>query len=184
MSARLIKIIDFSLLPLALLLLGKVAGLALSFNMLGIQWGVVDFPGQLINVTPVVLGRDLHTVQTFSNFVMFIPLLVLISAQIYILDLRSKIDKNFSLLRRIITSPLEGVFMKSAMLFTRTLVWLCYLVLAAVYILWDTLQGNTSIFLGAAVLITTAGAVFWAYKEMSGEIADEELKLHVRHLHV
>lgn len=153
MDSKLVKLIDYSLLPFSLTILGKTLGLYLVLNSMGIEWGVADFSYRFISVTPVVYGRDLGTVATYSNLIMYVALFLGLSFYLFLAALRQ--DKKLSVvaIRRLMQLRFLNVFQKGVYLYTRLSVWLVYLWLVTAYILLDVALGRSAIWLGGFVFI-------------------------------
>lgn len=152
MNDRLVKLIDYSLLPFSLTILGKTVGLYVVLTMMGIDWGVGDFPNSFVSVTPVVYGKDLQTVATYSNLFMFVVLFVGFSFYLIVANLRRKNLFNSRLLRIVTQANFVNVFQRGEFLYTRIFVWFTYLWLVTFYILVDAVVGRSSGLLAVFVL--------------------------------
>lgn len=158
MNDRLVKLIDYSLLPFSLTILGKTIGLYVVLTLMDIDWGVGDFPNSFISVTPIVYGKDLQTVATYSNLFMFVLLFVGFCFYLLIANLRRKNLFNSRLLRIITQVNFVNVFQKGEFLYTRIFVWFTYLWLVTLYIIIDSILGRSSAFLGIFVFILSGMA--------------------------
>ncbi|MFW5702658.1 MAG: hypothetical protein ACOCXP_01685 [Candidatus Dojkabacteria bacterium] len=149
MDDKLVKLIDYSLLPFSLTILGKTVGLYISFYFLGIDWGIGEFSNSFISVTPIVYGRDLGAVSTYSNLFMFLLIFLGAAFLLLIQGLRKKSLVNTRVLRMIMQLRLNGILQKSALMHARIFVWMFYLWLVSIYILFDALLGRTDSWLAA-----------------------------------
>lgn len=143
MSKSLVRLIDYSLLPFSLTILGKVFGLYFVLSLLGIDWGVGDFPGSFISATPIVYGKDLVAVSTYSNLIMFVLVFSLFAIQVAITQLRQQSLTNTQLLRRLLSLPKVNAFERGLIIYSRLYVWFAYIWLITVYIFIDTMIGRT-----------------------------------------
>ncbi len=144
MNENFTKIIDYSLLPFSLIILGKTIGLYLVFTSLNIDWGVADFANSFISTTPIVYGKDLVTVSTYSNLFMFIIFFGIFIVQLTLATYRQYSTSNITLLRKIMQLPIINIFERSKLLYTRLTVWTIYLWLITLYIIFDSIVGNTN----------------------------------------
>lgn len=156
MSRKLVALLDYSLLPFALTILAKSLGLYVVLATYNIDWGLSEFPNSLINVTPIVYGRDLVGVSTYSNLILFVTIFVAFSFQVLISNLRQNARMNTSLLRRLLNMPQLNLLQKGWQLYTRIYVWLLYVWLVTVYILVDAALGRTAGWLAIVSFVMTS----------------------------
>jgi len=71
-SKSLVKLIDFSLLPALILLVGKAVGILLTSRLFGTSLSIREYSSSLFSVTPVVPAEDLKFITTFSDLFMYI----------------------------------------------------------------------------------------------------------------
>lgn len=147
MDDKLVRLIDYSLLPFSITILGKTIGLYLVFYFLDIDWGIGEFSNSIISVTPIVYGSDLTTVSTFSNLFMFLMVFSGTASMLLLYGLRQRSLVNTRIMRLLMQVRFGGILQKSALLHTRIFVWMFYLWLISVYILFDALIGRTDAWL-------------------------------------
>lgn len=182
MSNNLVKLLDFSLLPFAITILAKALGLYLVLQTYGIDWGISEFPNSLINVTPLVYGKDLTVVATYSNLILFGVVFVAFSLQVLLSNLRQNAKQNMSLLRKLMQMPRLNLFQQGVHMYTKLYVWLMYVWLVAIYIIIDTALGRTQPWLAAVSTILTIGITAIVLADTAKEI--ENLKKNVGRLQI
>ncbi|MBW7953446.1 MAG: hypothetical protein QY330_01255 [Candidatus Dojkabacteria bacterium] len=72
MTPTLVKLIDYSLLPFALLVFGKVVGLYLTASVFGIELGLISVPEALLTFRTVADQADLQVLSSYSDLFMFV----------------------------------------------------------------------------------------------------------------
>lgn len=153
---KILRVIDFSLVPFSFTVLGKVLGLFWVFRALNIDWGVADFANSVVSVTPLVYARDVTLVATYSNLVLFIVILVgtllqfLFNVVVLINQNQGRLVKSALFLRRF------HLFSNVENLRIRLFSWTAFLCLVAVYIAIDAIAQKTSWWLAGFSLIVTA----------------------------
>ena len=175
MNTNFVKILDYSLLPFSLLILGKTLGMYFVLSQLNIDWGIAEFANSLVSTTPVVFRKDLETVATNSNLIMFGVFYIFLGVQILFTFLRNRTDDS-KMLEKIMKLNFLNILQKSSAVYTRLIVWLVYLWLAMVIIVIDTLLGRNALWalgltlifavIGTATLLMNANQEF---KEVVGE---------------
>jgi hypothetical protein len=181
MAPRLVKLLDYSLLPFSVLILSKLLGLHYVFTSLHIEWGVADYAGGIITATPVVYGRDLQLVSTYSNLFMFLAMFIGGSLLVAISFLRHRSANNPEFLRKLINLPQMNLLEKGLLFYTRIYVWAIYLWLATGYILLDVLMGRTAAWLAlvafALSVLLTAVLAQDSIKEFNYQSSGQRLAL-------
>lgn len=170
MSDNFVKIIDFSLLPFSLVILGKVLGLFVVISSLNISWGIADLSGNFISASPVIIGGEITKVATYSNLVLF--LIILIGILFQLLSLRIQSIKDLSVKIELFLEKVKLGFLvpKSRLPFLRLGVWLFFYSIVVLYIFVDTFIGNTQLWLAISVLIVSVIVIAQASIEFSSQI--------------
>ncbi len=143
MIRGLVKFLDLALLPFAITILAKVLGLYIVLNWLDIDWGIAEFPNSVFSVTPLVYGRDVFVVATYSNLILFFVVFLFAAINILGITLRSKSISDPVRFRQILGLIPENWLQKGYFLHTRSFVWVLYLWLVTVYIIIDSMFGRT-----------------------------------------
>lgn len=76
MSKSLVRLIDYSLLPASLMVVGKFAGLFLTINIFSLEWGIENIPNSFFSVRPVFFSDDIKLASSYSDLFLFLIIVV------------------------------------------------------------------------------------------------------------
>lgn len=158
MSASFIRIVDFSLLPFSLVILGKLVGVYLVISSLGLDWGVADFTNSVITASPIVFGENVAVVASYSNLLMFALIAIGLGIQVAKIRLSDLSGDAYNRLRRLLASRLLTPFEGARLIYTRISVWLVYCWTLVFFIGLDAVLGRTY---GWIALLSIVTAVFF-----------------------
>lgn len=154
-SNKLLRIVDYSLLPAALAILAKLFGTFFVLNSLGVDWGVAEFPNNLFSVAPIVYGKDLQTVATYSNLLLFTVLALGLGLQLLSLVWQRKPLHSTVIFRLLSETGMWKLLRFGANEFVRVYVWFIFLWLVQFFILLDVLwQRSAAWLLVLSALVT------------------------------
>lgn len=143
MSKTLVKIVDASIFPAALMVAGKFIGLYLVLNFFNLDWGVENTPNTLISARPVLMSEDLSFVSSYSD--LLVITLMLLGFSYYVLRAvflhSSHIDPR--IITRLAVHGLLDLVKDSFEIYHRASIWLLFLWLTNITILINTLLGKT-----------------------------------------
>lgn len=172
MSGSFVKWIDYSLVPFCFLVLGKLLGLYIVISNLGIEWGVADFIGSFFSATPLVYGRDIQVVSTYSDVIMFGLIFVGTALQVFLLITRNHIQLTGKVKEVLIWANFD-IWQETGAARQKLNVWLAYLMVAVLVIFFDFMALKVPFWLlTTAVLLTVmlVAAIDTAGKELEREI--------------
>ncbi len=143
MSKTLVKIVDASLFPAALMVAGKFIGLYLVLNIFNLEWGVENTPNSIVSARPVLLGEDLAFASSYSD--LFVILLMLLGFSYYVIKAvffhSSHIDPRLA--TRLAINGLFDLVKDSFEIYNKASIWLLFVWLTNVTIIVNTLMGKT-----------------------------------------
>ncbi|MFQ5493396.1 MAG: hypothetical protein ACE5DX_04525 [Candidatus Dojkabacteria bacterium] len=170
MSNSLIKLIDYSLLPAALLLLGKIAGIYLVAAVFGITIGVQHFPEAIFSLHPVVPFEDLQTLSSYSDLIMFAIIaagfsFVLVNA-VFFHDSHIKVSTVNSLAKYNLLFLISSSFQ----LYHSGVIWFMFTWLANVAVLINMLAGKTYSWVVVLTTLFAIGLSVILFRDLSAEL--------------
>jgi hypothetical protein len=76
MSKSLVKLVDYALLPAALLVASKFIGLFITTAIFDLSWGIENVPDSIFSVRPIFFAEDILIASTYSDLIMFIIMMI------------------------------------------------------------------------------------------------------------
>lgn len=152
MSKSLTKLIDFSLLPSALLVIGKFFGLYISIQVFNLQWGLRNIPNSFFSLRPIFYSEDIIVASTYSDIFMFLVIAVGFSITLIqaLFFHSSHVDPN--LVSRLGSKNLLGLIKSSFDLYHKASIWALFLWLTNILIIFNVLTYKTEVWV---LLVTT-----------------------------
>lgn len=143
MSKTLVKIVDASIFPAALMVAGKFIGLYLVLNLFNLDWGVENTPNSLVSARPVLLDSDLAFASSYSD--LFVMILMLLGFSYYVVKAvflhSSHIDPR--IVTRLAVNGLLDLVKDSFEIYNKASIWLLFVWLTNITIIINTLMGKT-----------------------------------------
>lgn len=177
MSNSLIKLLDYSLLPAAIMLLGKVVGVFITALLFNIQVGLQSYPQLLFSAIPVVDYSQLQQLSTYSDLFMYVLVasgftIVLVGAlfmhdshiEVQTINLLAKYDLLF-----LIRSSFE--------LYHSGVIWFAFTWLANIVILINVLAGKTLVMILIITVGFTIGLSILLFRDLFAELELTRKKL-------
>lgn len=144
MSSSIIKLIDSSLIPAALVILGKVIGLYITISILDLDWQMNFENNKIIGVYPVVFEHDLQRASTYSDLIM----LLIVYGGLGFETFRSIFLHNThihpSVVVRLVNLNLFGLVKDSFYIYFKASMWFVFSLLALCFVILNFFQGKTS----------------------------------------
>ena len=156
MSSSLIKLIESSIFPAALLVVGKVIGLYLVIRLNGLEWQVNFVNNTIFSVFPVVFGKDLLIVSSYSDLIM----LILVLSGFVFMVVRALYFHNTHIDPRTVVKLANlnfmGLIKGSFKIYTGASIWFIFSFLAEILTIVNMVMGKTYMWVaifGAVVII-------------------------------
>ncbi|KXK26422.1 MAG: hypothetical protein TR69_WS6001000425 [candidate division WS6 bacterium OLB20] len=169
MTSSLIKLIDYALLPLVLIILGKVLGVYVVSALFGVELGVSQ-GGSYLPFQPAVPAQDLQTVSSYSDLFMFAVIatgfsFILVSA----LKLHdTHIDvKTVTMLAKF---NLLSLMKTTYELYHAGAIWIIFVWLATAVILLNALTGATYWWVFVFALVFSLSTTIALLRDLFAEI--------------
>lgn len=170
MSKSLIRLIDSSLLPAAIIILGKVVGLYLIAKAFDIPWTVENTPDALFSIRPTFDESNILIVSSYSDLLMFLLVLIGLSFSLFraIFFHASHIDPK--LVAKLATNNLLSLIKDSFGIYFEGSMWLVFSWIATFTIFINILLNKTFMWIGFLTLIVTLGFTVALLKDVVKEI--------------
>ncbi len=172
MSKSFIKLIDASLVPAAVMICGKVAGLWLSNNLFKLNWGIETNPNDFFSVRIIYDSiNDKIIASSYSNLIMFISVfigfLIVLTRALFFHS--SHISPR--IIAKLATNNLLSLITDSFEIYYKASVWLFMLWLAFIVIFINALLGDVFIWTLAISFITSVLATTILLRDVAKEIS-------------
>lgn len=171
MSKSLVKLIDASLIPAAIMICGKVAGLWFANSVFKLEWGVVTDPNNFFSVKIVYATiADQIIATSYSNLIMYLTLLlgltIVLVRALYLSS--SKISPR--MLARLATSNLLHLIEDSFEVYYKASIWIILLWLAQAALLINVVIGRAYAWTAVLTLATSVIATTILLRDVASEI--------------
>lgn len=177
MSSSLIKLIDASILPAALLIVGKVFGWYITIKFFALQWQVNFVNNELISVYPVVFEKDLMIASSYSDLIM---LLIILAGYLFI-TIRAVYFHNTHIDPRLVTRlanvNLLGLVKDSFKIYYRAAMWLVFTLVGLLIVSFNAITGKTFFWVPLVGIVLFVGISVFLLKDVEEEIERERKNL-------
>lgn len=155
MSHSLVKLIDIALLPAAVLVVGKVAGLVFAAAIFQLPWTLDQLPGSLFAVEPILASEDVITASTYSDLIMF--MLIAIGFSAILVQATHFHDTHIkpSMLVRLSNNNLLGLVKSSFDIYHAAAVWLLFLWVTSGVVWINIALTRTEVWVGLVVVVAS-----------------------------
>ncbi len=170
MSASLVKLIDLSLLPAALLVIGKLVGLIITVNVFNLPWTITEIPNVLLSNRPGFLPQDIATASSYSDLVMYLIMAIGFSVIIVLATKFHETHIQPQLLAKLSNNNLMGLVKSSFDIYHAASIWLVFIWISVGVVWFNIAAGKTSVEVGlltlAANIILTVILLQDVYQEI------------------
>lgn len=170
MSKSLVKLIDYSLLPAALIIVGKFAGLFLTIRIFSLEWGIESVPNTFFSVRPVFYSADIKLASSYSDLILFLVVmmgfsLVLIQAVVFH---NSHISPN--ILSRLANHNLLGLVKSTFEIYHKAAIWTIFLWMTNMMIFLNVALGKTYLWVVVFSVLVSVFLTVFLIRDVSQEI--------------
>ncbi len=170
MSKSLIKLVDYSILPAALLVVGKFLGLFVAVNFFSLDWGVESIPNSVFSVRPLFYSEDILLASSYSDLIMFLILVTVYSFIVLQAVLFHNTHISPTVLARLANNNLLGLVKGTFEIYHKAAIWTVFLWLANVLIFLNVALGKTYLWITAFTIITSVVLTVMLIRDASQEI--------------
>lgn len=153
MTKSLLKILDASVFPAALMVASKFLGLYMAIEFFGLDWGINNNPNQLISTRPVLYPDELVVASTYSDLFLLVVMISGFSFHIIRAVYFHASHISPRILVRLSVRGLLGLVKGSYEIYHRATIWLIFLWISLVTVLLNYFTEKTD----AWVLLFGAG---------------------------
>jgi hypothetical protein len=173
MNNSLVKLVDATLLPAAILVVGKVLGLAITIAIFQLPWDLIQTADGfgLSSVTPAVKLEHLVTVSTYSDLFMFLVIAAGFSTILFRATFLNQQRIKPHLLIKLSNANLLGLLKSSYDIYHYASIWLIFVWVASFTIAINTLMGKTALWLLITVVISAITFTTILLQDVYKEIA-------------
>jgi len=170
MSKTLINLIDISLVPAALLVVGKLIGLLATIQIFQLPWTIQEVPGSFFSVSPAFLAEDIIVASSYSDLIMY--LLIALGFSFVLIQATHFHDTHIKprMLVRLVNNNLMGLVRSSFDIYHSAAIWTIFLWMTQILIWVDVAVGKTYLWVGlttlAANVVLTAILLQDVYREI------------------
>ncbi|MCA9385032.1 hypothetical protein KC717_00125 [Candidatus Dojkabacteria bacterium] len=177
MSPSLVKLVDASILPAAILIVAKAIGLYLVISFLGLEWQIEYANNSIFSVYPVVFKRDVGVLSTYSD--LFVILVML--AGYGIVTFRATHLHNSHIDPKLVVTLAKlnflGLVKDSYKIYHTAAVWILFSLVAIIFTSYNVIVGTTAGWVIIIGLLIFAGITVALIRDIEDEIARAKKKL-------
>ncbi len=177
MSKTLIRLIDISIFPTALLIVSRTIGLSLGIWYFGIDWQVDFVNNSLLSVFPVVFEKDLQIISTFVDaFTILVMLMgygIVTLRAIWFHD--SHIDPR--MVARLARLSLLGIIKSTFLIYTEAGVWFILALVGVLFGIYHSIIGLTDSWIAISATVLLACLSVLLLRDVEEEISRSRTKL-------
>lgn len=143
MSKSLIKVVDNSLFPAAVMVLGKFLGVLFVIRVFNLPWSIKEYTNNIFSFTVTQQPNDIALVTSYSDLVMFIFIAVGFSITIFRAIYLHTTHIKPTLVSKLANKNLLSLIQNSYEIYHSSFVWLLFTWIANVIIVVNSLAGRT-----------------------------------------
>lgn len=179
MSKSLVKMIDDSLIPAAIMICGKVVGLWLTNVIFGLEWSIYSDPNDFFSVKIVYATvAEQMTATSYSNLIMylfvFIGFLFVLSRALFFHS--SHITPR--VISKLATNNLLNLVSDSFEIYHKASVWMIILWIALLAVIINSLLGRSYGWTAILCLLTSILSTILLLRDVSREIDIAKKNIH------
>jgi len=155
MSKSLVKLVDLSLLPAAIMIIGKFIGIIITIQLFNLPWSIKEYTNDIFSLTTSVNPTDLQTVTSYSDLIMFSIIALFFTFTIIRAVYLHSTHVKPTLVTQLADKNLLNLIQSSYEIYHSSAVWLLFSWIATILIGINTLAGKTYSWIGIAALVTS-----------------------------
>lgn len=172
MSKSLISLIEYSLIPAALLIIGKLAGIFVAIRLYNVPLNTKEYANQLFAPVGVSNFSDLALITSFSDIIMYVSVatyfsLILVRA-IYFHDSHAKP----TLVAKLATHNLLKLIQTSYQIYHQAFISIVFVLIANALIILNVIQNTSYVWIAIVSGIFTLGLIFGLLFDVYREVKE------------
>jgi len=171
MSKSLISLIEYSLIPAALLIIGKLVGIFVAIKLYNIPLTTKEYANQLFSTVGVATYSDLVHITSFSDIIMYLSVAtyfsIILFRAIYFHDSHVKP----SLVAKLATHNLLKLIQTSYQIYHKAFISIVFVLIANALIILNVFQNTTHVWIalisGIFTISLMLGLLYDVYREVN-----------------
>ncbi len=155
MSKSLVKLVDNSLLPAAIMVIGKFAGIIFAIQLFNIPISIKEYTNNIFSYGTALNFEDVSTITSYSDLIMFSLVALFFSATIIRAVYLHNTHIKPTLVVRLANRNLLSLVQNSYEIYHSTSIWLLFTWIANAVILVNAATGKTYGWIAIAASITS-----------------------------
>lgn len=155
MSKSLLKLLDNSIFPACIMVLGKLVGVLLTIWIFNIPFTLRDYFNNFYSLRFVVSEENLRTVTSYSDLIMYIFVAIFFSFNIVRAIYLHNSHVKPTLITRLANSNLLKLIQSSYEIYHSATIWLIFMWVSNILVLVNVFAGNTFSWIGILVTLTS-----------------------------
>lgn len=177
MANSLIKLIEYSLVPAVLMILGKLFGVYITAALFSVDVVIKTGTGNFFDFSPVVGVADLQLVASYSDLIMFIFVAIGFSINLVMAVYTHDTHINTKTINLLAKFNLLSLISSSFQLYHSGIIWFLFTWLSIIVILINILIGNTQIWVLIISGFFATGLSVVLFKDLIKEVELTKQKL-------
>jgi hypothetical protein len=153
MSSSFVKILDNSLFPAAVMILGKLLGVVLATATLNIPFSIKEYADSIFSVRAVVRAEDLLSVTSYSDLIMFLTVALFLTFSVFRAVFLHSSHVKPTLVSRLANNNLLKLIRNSYEIYHYAVVWIIFTWVSNILIFINIYRGLTYSWIGITTLL-------------------------------
>lgn len=170
MSKSLLKLLDNSIFPACVMILGKLVGVLIALWAFGIPYSLRDYFSAVYSLRFVVPSADIQTISSYSDLVMYIVVAACFSIVLVRAIFLHSTHVTPSLITKLANNDLLKLVQSSYEIYHSATIWLIFLIISNVLVLVNVFQSSSYAWIGVvctfATIVLTAILLSDVYREI------------------
>lgn len=155
MSKSLVKLVDNSLLPAAIMIIGKFLGIVITIKIFDLPWSIKEYTNNIFSFTTVVEAGDLSTVTSYSDLIMYFLIALFFTATIIRAVYLHSSHIKPTLVTHLANRNLLTLIQNSYEIYHSAVIWLLFTWIANVLIIVNAFTGKSFGWVAIATSLTS-----------------------------
>lgn len=155
MSKSLLKLLDNSIFPACIMILGKLVGVLFALWFFDIPYSLRDYFSAVYSLRFVVPQENIQTVTSYSDLVMYVIMALFFSLVLIRALFLHSTHVTPSLITKLANSNLLKLVQSSYEIYHTATVWLVFMIIANVLVLINVFRGSTYAWIGVVCTIVS-----------------------------
>ena len=170
MSKSLVKLVDYSLLPAAIMIIAKFIGIIVTIRLFNLPWSIKEYTNNIFSFSTTVSPNDISTVTSYSDLIMFAAIAIFFTITIVRAVYLHSSHVKPTLVTKLADKNLLNLIQSSYEIYHSSAVWLLFSWITSVLIIINALSGKTyawiAITAGFASILLTLILLQDVYREI------------------